>query len=175
VPDTDTDADGTPDCYDGCPVDPLKISPGICGCGVIDSTTDSDGDGVYDCVDQCPGIPDTDTDGDGTPDCIDLCPTDPNKTAPGSCGCFAAETDTDGDGAADCVDGCPDNPLRQDFNYVNCDFASPNDCNYILISCDGVSSPECLPYCVVDGMYYNPCDGCPPESLAGIRYFLKLQ
>ena len=58
----DTDADGTIDCLDGCPADPLKTAPGQCGCGVAD----------------------TDTDSDGTADCNDGCPTDPLKTAPGA-------------------------------------------------------------------------------------------
>jgi hypothetical protein len=37
----------------------------------------------------------------------DGCPNDPNKTAPGICGCGAADTDRDLDGTADCRDGCP--------------------------------------------------------------------
>ncbi|MCY3001756.1 MAG: hypothetical protein NTV21_08125, partial [Planctomycetota bacterium] len=82
-PNIDTDGDGTVDCIDGCPVDPLKIAPGACGCGVAD----------------------TDTDGDGTPDCIDGCPSDPLKTAPGNCGCGVADTDTDGDGTQHCSVG----------------------------------------------------------------------
>lgn len=51
VPDTqepDEDGDGTIDACDGCPADPMKIEPGICGCGVAD--TDEDGDGVADCL-----------------------------------------------------------------------------------------------------------------------------
>ncbi len=70
VQDTDTDGDGTTDCNDGCPNDPNKIAPGICGCGVAD----------------------TDTDGDGTANCNDGCPNDPNKTAPGICGCGNSDT-----------------------------------------------------------------------------------
>ncbi|MBK8581422.1 MAG: T9SS type A sorting domain-containing protein [Flavobacteriales bacterium] len=70
---------------DGCPNDPNKIAPGVCGCG----------------------IPDTDTDNDGAADCIDGCPTDPDKTAPGVCGCGIPDTDTDQDGLADCIDNCP--------------------------------------------------------------------
>jgi len=50
--DTDSDGDGTPNATDGCPNDPLKSQPGICGCGTPD--TDSDGDGTPDCRDQCP-------------------------------------------------------------------------------------------------------------------------
>jgi hypothetical protein len=82
VSDADTDNDGTADCNDGCPNDPLKTAPGACGCGLSDA----------------------DTDNDGTADCNDGCPSDPLKTAPGACGCGAADTDTDGDGTPDCLD-----------------------------------------------------------------------
>ena len=94
-------ADGSKwlDCAcDGCPDDPEKTEPGVCGCGIEDA--DSDGDGTMDCIDDCPsdpyktrpgicgcGIQDTDTDGDGFLDCSDLCPNDPDKTEPGACGC----------------------------------------------------------------------------------------
>jgi hypothetical protein len=61
----DSDLDGVQDCIDGCPNDPHKTSPGVCGCGVSDE----------------------DTDGDGFPDCIDGCPLDPNNTSLGQCGC----------------------------------------------------------------------------------------
>jgi hypothetical protein len=61
----DTDHDGIPDCADGCPYDPHKFTPGVCGCN----------------------IPDVDSDGDGVPDCIDGCPQDPNNTGNGQCGC----------------------------------------------------------------------------------------
>ena len=37
------------DSLDGCPLDPEKSAPGICGCGVSD--IDSDGDGIADCED----------------------------------------------------------------------------------------------------------------------------
>lgn len=43
----DRDGDGTPDCNDGCPDDPAKTSPGVCGCGVADADTNNDG--VVDC------------------------------------------------------------------------------------------------------------------------------
>ncbi len=61
----DTDRDSYPDCIDGCPYDPYKIAPGVCGCNVSD----------------------VDSDGDGVPDCLDECPSDPNNTAVGQCGC----------------------------------------------------------------------------------------
>ena len=42
---------------DICHDDPLKTSPGQCGCGVAD--TDTDGDGIADCVDNCPNVANT--------------------------------------------------------------------------------------------------------------------
>jgi hypothetical protein len=66
----DSDGDGIPDDSDGCPNDPLKAAPGICGCGVFDA----------------------DSDGDGTPDCIDGCPLDPLKIAPGLRGCGVSDS-----------------------------------------------------------------------------------
>jgi hypothetical protein len=50
----DTDGDSTLDCKDGCPNDPAKVEPGICGCGVAD--TDTDNDGILDCNDDCPDV-----------------------------------------------------------------------------------------------------------------------
>ena len=53
----------------GCPDDPAKIKPGICGCGVPDEG-DIDGDTVLDCVDRCPDEDDTiDVDRNGIRDC----------------------------------------------------------------------------------------------------------
>jgi TolB-like protein len=52
----DSDNDGLPNQIDGCPDDPNKTAPGICGCGVPD--TDSDGDETPDCIDGCPLNPD---------------------------------------------------------------------------------------------------------------------
>ena len=60
------DGDGTVYCEDGCPNDPAKTEPGICGCGTPDD--DTDGDGVADCNDCCDDtIPDTPVDADGCP------------------------------------------------------------------------------------------------------------
>ncbi|MBA3766375.1 MAG: thrombospondin type 3 repeat-containing protein [Acidobacteria bacterium] len=95
--DADDDNDGTPDATDLCSLDPGKVAPGACGCGV----------------------PDTDTDSDGTPDCLDQCPTDPNKIAPGACGCGIPDTDTDADGVPNCNDNCPTTPNTDqgDFDH----------------------------------------------------------
>ncbi|HUR28651.1 MAG TPA: integrin alpha, partial [Planctomycetota bacterium] len=153
APPPDSDGDGTPDIFDGCPNDPHKIAPGACGCGVAD--TDSDGDGVANCNDGCPddagklapgacgcGIADTDSDGDGTPDCNDGCPSDPNKIAPGVCGCGVADTDSDGDGALDCVDGCPNDAGKMAPGACGCGIADTDS--------DGDGMPNCN-------------DGCPND------------
>jgi hypothetical protein len=152
---TDTDGDGTPDCIDGCPNDPNKIAPGVCGCGVPD--TDTDGDGTPDCIDGCPldpnkiapgvcgcGVPDTDTDGDGTPDCIDGCPLDPNKIAPGICGCgfIDSNQDSDGDGTPDCTDGCPFDPNKIAPGVCGCGVPD--------IDSDGDGVDDCLDGCPFD-------------------------
>jgi len=68
----DADGDGVADCFDNCPSDPLKTTPGICGCGIADA--DSDSDGILDCQDQCPDDPDNDLDRDGICGDIDQCP-----------------------------------------------------------------------------------------------------
>jgi len=146
----DSDGDGTPNICDGCPTDPTKIDPGLCGCLVPE--TDSDADTVPDCVDGCPSDPlkwdpgqcgcfnpDTDTDGDLTADCVDGCPTDPNKIAPGVCGCGVPDVDTDGDTVLDCNDGCPIDPNKTAPGVCGCGFAD--------VDTDGDTFLDCLDNC----------------------------
>jgi len=155
----DTDGDGTIDCDDGCPLDPNKIVPGPCGCGVAD--TDTDGDGTADCIDGCPtdplkiapgicgcGTADTDTDGDGTPDCNDGCPADPLKVAPGVCGCGVADTDTDGDSTPDCNDGCPLDPFKIAPGVCGCGVADTDT--------DGDGTADCNDGCPLDPLKVAP-------------------
>lgn len=151
----DTDSDGSCDSEDGCPLDPDKTAPGLCGCGVAD--TDTDADLTPDCTDGCPldplktdpgscgcGIPDTDSDSDGTADCADGCPLDPLKTSPGICGCGTPETDSDGDAMPDCADGCPADPAKIEPGICGC----------------GVSDTD------TDGDLTADCeDGCPADPL----------
>ena len=80
--DIDSDGDGTIDCMDPCPDDPLD---------------DRDGDGVCDGDDPCPDDWQDDRDGDGACDSDDPCPDD-------------ATDDSDGDGSCDSEDPCPDDP-----------------------------------------------------------------
>lgn len=82
----DTDGDGTCDAEDGCPNDPNKTAPGVCGCGTADVPTtwyaDADGDGLGDpdapqagfTCNQPPGYVDNDT--DPCPDLAFLAPGD---------------------------------------------------------------------------------------------------
>ncbi|MEW6079598.1 MAG: thrombospondin type 3 repeat-containing protein [Thermodesulfobacteriota bacterium] len=143
---TDRDNDGTGDDCDGCPDDPGKTGPGICGCGILDA--DTDGDGSPDCNDACPqdpdkvapgvcgcGVPDIDSDGDGSIDCHDNCPDDPEKTEPGVCGCGTADIDTDGDGTLDCHDACPDDPAKTAPGVCGCGTAETDT--------DGDGTPDC--------------------------------
>ncbi|WP_223550698.1 T9SS type A sorting domain-containing protein, partial [Aestuariivivens sp. NBU2969] len=154
--------DGTPNCLDGCPDDPNKTDPGVCGCGTAE--TDTDSDGVLDCNDleinsPCPldvdinGVS-NDDDSDGTPNCLDGCPDDPNKTDPGVCGCGTAETDTDSDGVLDCNDLCEgsDDTIDTDSDGIpdgcdNCSsVANPNqadaDTDGIGDACEGLDNAE---------------------------------
>ena len=93
VCDADIDGDGIEDdselgVYDGCPYDPGKQDPGVCGCGTPDD--DPDGDGLMTCVDNCPNdnnADQTDFDDDGAGD--------------------ACDTDDDNDGVVDLTDNCP--------------------------------------------------------------------
>ncbi len=142
----DTDGDGDNDCLDACIEDPLKSSPGICGCGVSD----------------------VDSDSDGTPDCNDLCPNDPLKFTPGTCGCGVSDGDTDGDGLADCVDNC--DPLPNP-SQADCDGDGVGDACEILtgaLDTDGDGIPDTcelgavIAYCTAG----TSTNGCLPTMSA---------
>jgi outer membrane protein OmpA-like peptidoglycan-associated protein len=102
----DTDADGTPDINDKCPL--VAGSVKYDGC----PTPDTDGDGINDEVDKCPalfgtakynGCPVPDTDGDGFNDEQDQCPNQAGTLKYNGC----PTPDTDGDGINDDDDKCP--------------------------------------------------------------------
>ncbi len=144
---------------DGCPFDPNKVLPGLCGCGVSD--VDSDGDGTADCVDGCPADPakldpgvcgcgqsDSDGDGDGAADCIDGCPNDPAKVEPGLCGCGVSDADDDGDGVANCQELCPQDPMKLEPGACGCGVAD--------VDSDGDGALDCLESCPADPLKVEP-------------------
>ncbi|MCH8807569.1 MAG: choice-of-anchor B family protein [Planctomycetes bacterium] len=158
----DLDGDCVPNELDGCPLDPNKVEPGLCGCGVAD--TDSDGDGVPNCLDGCPddpnkidpgacgcGEPDIDSDHDTVPDCVDVCPGGDDRI------------DSDGDGVPDCLDRCPDDPNKVLPGICGC--GEPD------IDSDGDGIVDCLDNCrdrpnrdQADGDgdgVGDVCDNCP--------------
>jgi len=142
----DADNDGTLDCNDGCPDDPDKIEPGVCGCGVSD--VDSDGDGVPDCNDLCLGGDDRllgmACDGDDNDQCatgVYECADDGeeltllingNGTEGLVCTDGSELDDVDGDGVPDCEDQCTgdDSLLGQ-----ACDGSDEDTCNGGVFEC----------------------------------------
>jgi hypothetical protein len=137
-------ASSSKDGTDGCPNDPAKRVPGVCGCGVAD--TDSDNDGWMDCRDVCPGVagvtlacgcagPGSDSDSDGVANCSETCPSDPGKRAPGSCGCGVADNDTDSDGVLNCNDGCPADGNKRDAGVCGCGVSEANTDNDSQLDC----------------------------------------
>ena len=78
----DMDKDTVEDCFDACPRDPKKTSPGQCDCGT----------------------PDDDSDGDGVPNCKDRCNNAADDQSVGQCGCPGAAAPA----GTPCSDGpCP--------------------------------------------------------------------
>lgn len=139
----DTDGDGARDCDEGCPNDPGKTAPAVCGCGLADS--DSDADGSVDCRDRCPGVADpddTDADADGRGDACEQCPLDPNRGRAGPCGCGVPDADADGDGWLDCVDLCPTDALQSAPGICGC--GRPE---MLLDDADGDRVRDCVDNC----------------------------
>ena len=107
--DPDSDGDGTPDDIDGCPADPNKTAPGVCGCGLAD--VDPDGDGTVDCnagacgcvlppcEDPCP----SDINGDGVINVLDLIDLLLCFGLPADPPCDAGQ-DVNGDGSVNVLD-----------------------------------------------------------------------
>ncbi len=72
---TNSDGDAAGNACDGCPTDPTKLTPGICGCNVVDNPVDTDSDGVANCVDNCINVANPtqgDCDEDGIGDACEI-------------------------------------------------------------------------------------------------------
>lgn len=182
---SDPDNDGVVGCKDGCPLDPEKVVPGFCGCGVpegdrdgdgacdtidpcpLDDPDDSDSDGVCDSLDPCPLDNPDDTDDDGACNSDDGCPDDPDKIEPGACGCGVADDDGDGDQIADCDDICPQTPGGSDVNRCGCPVGG--SCCFAAGVCfDRVDADDCA---TIGGVYQgdgSTClEGCGFGDLSG--------
>jgi len=108
----DADGDGTRDSADGCPNDPGKVDPGVCGCGVSDADTDSDG--VEDCVDNCPLVANptqSDADADGVGDACEAAGAGEEDTDQGAA---LPDLPREGEGEQDGTEGEDDTDTSSD-------------------------------------------------------------
>ena len=136
---------------DGCPNDPNKTAPGICGCGVPD--TDTDNDGIADCLDNCPTVP-----GQIGSSCDDGDACTVNDVIGSNCQCAGTFADADNDGTCDANDVCPGGPEPGQA----CDDGNANTINDVVdanctcagipltVDCEGTPGGTALPG--------TPCD-----------------
>lgn len=106
----DSDGDGVPDEFDGCPTDAGLSENYGCPAGV--TVPDTDGDSLPDVADGCReivGSPDMggcpDTDGDQIPENSDACPAEPGLSQNSGCP-LGVVADLDQDGVPDREDVC---------------------------------------------------------------------
>ncbi len=156
----DPDGDEAFGCDDGCPIDPDKREPGICGCGFPD--TDTDSDGVANCLDHCPETPpDVPVNDCGCPEvgacCLSggICIFNVERSA-----CSGVGEVYQGDGSA-CRDGCGFGDLDGSGNVDLADFARLQVC----FTAAGGDTGECSNADV---------DGCRDIDLEDFRAFQDL-
>ena len=191
IVDNDADNDGTCDTTDGCPNDPAKTAPGLCGCGNVD--TDSDSDGLCDASDNC-----TNTSAcnyadatNGACQFTDECGVcGGTGIAPGACDCAGNTTDAlgvcggtcaadaDSDGICDDVDNCtlttacnyndPNNVSCQSFDACG-DCGGPGipagdcDCNGNQLDALGTCGGSCAADSDADGIC-DDSDNCTDQT-----------
>jgi hypothetical protein len=137
---------------DGCPLDPNKQAPGVCGCGIADVATtyfaDADGDGFGDPASGQAGFTCSVPAG-FVSNSSDGCPLDANKQAPGVCGCGVADVattyfaDVDGDGFGDPASGQAGFTCSVPAGFVtNSTDGCPLDPNKLAPGACGCGSPD---------------------------------
>ena len=123
----DTDGDGSNDCEDECPNNPIKISKtDSCGCGLI---VEVDGESICTCFLNDVYVCEGENTGEKLDDEDGLCKKGTVKEGkePGICGCAKEDTDSDDDGTPDCNDECPDNPKKIKKDKCGCDDVSASN------------------------------------------------
>jgi len=139
----DTDGDGFPGCAEDCPEDPAKQDPGLCGCGVDESS----------CL-GCDGVPHSGA-------AVDDCGVCGGRNAAKGCDgvCFSGLTaDANGVCCADAAKGCDGlcgSGLTADANGVCCEDAEKG-CDDVcfsgrVVGCDLVCG---------SGLEWDACDVC---------------
>ena len=156
----DEDGDGVAADCDLCDNDPLKLDPGICGCGVPD--IDQDNDGIFDCNDNCPTSYNPlqeDSDCDGVGDVCDLCEGGNDQL------------DTNNDGIPDCMEQGPISVFdpswicdKNEKKVLVCHHPPDNPDTYQTL-CISVSA---LSEHLLHGDYIGPCDDA--SCLNGMEY-----
>ena len=154
----DPDGDGVAGCVDGCPLDPAKADPGVCGCGVPDD--DGDLDGIADCKDHCSQTP------SGVP--VNVCgcaEVGACCAAGGACFdniertlCVTITGIYQGDGSV-CAEGCAFGDLDGDGDADLVDFGVFTRC---FTGAGGEAGPACSEADV---------DGCGPIDLEDFEAF----
>ena len=184
---------------DNCPTNPLKIEPGVCGCGVADITTtwyeDADNDGFGDPLVSQPGYTCIQPTG-YVEDSSDNCPTDPLKIEPGVCGCGTADVpttwyaDADNDGFGDplssqagytCIqppgyveDGTDDCPELSGLIGDACDDNDPYSTDDLITGaclCIGTPVPVGVSVRVTLDGPYDPTTGLMNDALRTLPSF----
>jgi hypothetical protein len=161
---------------DGCPNDPNKIAPGVCGCGVSD--VDTDGEGFEDCIDGCPNDPalqapvvwyqDLDGDGYGNLAVTLLACSQPPGYVSDSTDCDDTNANVNPGQAEVCGNGIDDNCNGIQDEAIDTDGDGTNDCfDGCPTDPNKIAPGQCgcfVPDTDTDGDGTADCiDGCPTD------------
>ena len=171
VSDGDSDGDGTVDCLDPCPFDPLNDADGDGWCGDVDCEEDATCPEPPVCTES--DIPSLVT----PPECLDPCPYDPvnDVDEDGVCGtqvctlpedCPGQPECSDG-GTTDCVDGCPEDTNKTEPGVCGCGDVDIDSDSDGTADCDDPCPFDALNDVDSDGICSDVCVEAPAECLEG--------